>query len=162
MLNLDGLLIQPPENRDRGLYGYIQVFRTGAIEAVQYGGALLSEGRDFIPSTSATSFYRDAILSFIALAKRFSIAGPVIVGCSLLHVGTYELAVGNYYNSFNRAFADRAHLILPEAWLSDAGEASNADSSIKPLMDILWQAFNVERCLEYTESGEWAPPKGNR
>jgi hypothetical protein len=55
-----------------------------------------------------------------------------------------------------QAAADRNHLMVPETWVDNL-ESADVDEIARPLLDILWQAFDVERCGEYSKAGIWAP-----
>jgi hypothetical protein len=157
-LNLDGLVVHPPESRNELLPAYTQLFRSGALEAVRYGGRLYIEDDEHqrvIPATTVTAFYRKAANIFLAATKRFEYSGPAVFRCALLQIEGYELGVGAQYTNFQKAYADRPNLVLPDVWIEDAAGASDVDAIVRPMMDILWQAFDVERCLEYNKDGTW-------
>ena len=154
-LNLDGLVVHPGARTD-GQLAYTQVFRSGAFEAVRHGAGL-AHGKKLIHSTSITTFYRDAYIKFLAAAKQFNLSGPAILTAAMLNVEGYEFAVGTVFNTLNQAYADRTHLVLPESWLDSVDNVSDIDSQVRPMLDVLWQAFGVERCMEYTSAGEWKP-----
>jgi hypothetical protein len=155
-LNLDGLVIHPPESRKEPQTAYTQLFRSGAFEAVRYGGRLFSdEHQRVIPSTTITAFYREAAMMFLAAAKRFEYSGPAAFRCALLQIDGYEFGVGEQFRNFQKAYADRPNLVLPDVWIEDVAEAQDVDAIVRPMMNILWQAFDVERCLEYDKDGTW-------
>jgi hypothetical protein len=156
--NLDGIVVHPPYD-GKGLLAYTQVFRSGALEAVHFGGSSFSQTQRAIPSTMVTKFYRDAIAKSVAAAKRFGYSGPAIIGAALLRVEGFELAVGGAYNLLNSTYADRPQLQLPEAWVESIESVQDVDVIARPLMDVLWQAFGLERCLDYTQEGVWTPRK---
>ena len=158
-LNLDGLVVYSP-TRDDAQTAYVQVFRSGAFEAVRVGGSQYVENdehRRVIPSTTVTAFYREAATVFLAKAKLLGYSGPAIFRCALLQIEGYEFGVGGNFSLFRKAFSDRPNLVLPDVWVEDAKAVTDIDAIVRPIMDILWQAFNVERCLEYREDGAWNP-----
>ena len=160
-LNLDGLVVYSP-TRDDTQTAYVQVFRSGAFEAVRIGGRQAAENaahQRVIPSTTVTAFYREAATVFLATAKRLGYSGPAVFRCALLGIEGYELGVGGNFSLFRKAFSDRANLVLPDVWIEDAATVMNVDAIVRPMMDILWQAFNVERCLAYREDGAWNPSR---
>lgn len=156
-LNLDGLVVHPGGNDDSGMWAFNQIFRSGAMEALRHGGMLNIPDRRIIPSTTVSKYFRDTINLFIGAAKSLGFAGPAVISASLLFVGDYEFGLGQQYRGFNRALADRQHLILPEAWIENIETMTEVDAVVRPMLDVLWQAFDVERCYEYNEHGVWSP-----
>ncbi len=154
-LNLDGLLVFPGARRDQGSVGYVQVFRTGALEAASYGGNFQND-RKLIPSTNVSMFYRQAIETSLHHFRRSGVVGPAVFSASLLNVGDYEFGVGSQIFHFDALTADRPSMVLPEHW-TDNVETADVDAVARPILDILWQAFSVERCLEYAQDGTWRP-----
>lgn len=158
-MNLDGLVFYPPhfDKTSNAVFAYTQIFRIGAFEAVMHGGSHMQEGKA-IPSTTVTWFYREALDRLLSAARRCGLAGPAIVGAALLGVSGYEFAVGgNFFKPGGPLRADRPDLVLPDVWIESLEQASSPDDVLRPVMDTLWQAFDVARCLEYTEAGEWKP-----
>ncbi|MCK9386847.1 MAG: ATP-binding protein [Sulfuritalea sp.] len=161
-LNLDGLLVYTADQRGGVINAYVQAFRSGAFEAGRFGGSLsyLTEDGEppkRIPSTTVTTFYREAVVRFIATANALGYSGPAVLRFALLSIQGYEFAVGEQYWGRGKAFADRPDLVLPDAWIEDLAAPFDVDTLVRPMMDILWQAFDVARCLEYDESGAWCP-----
>ncbi|OYT92967.1 MAG: hypothetical protein CFE43_05500 [Burkholderiales bacterium PBB3] len=154
-LNLDGLIVHPGGDNDDGVYAYNQVFRNGALEFVRFGG--LSDGRKIVPSTDATKFYRDSLKMAFKQAPALGQSGPAIVKCALLNAEGFELGVGGGYHSRRTTLLDRRDIALPDAWVESLESVIDVDAIARPMMDVLWQSFDVQRCLEYREDGVWAP-----
>jgi len=155
--NLDGLIAYPSGGYDRGLVAYVQVFRQGAIEAVRFGGVLIEE-KPLIPSTLISSFFRTGIANMRRELVRLGVSGPAIVAGAFLHVKGYQFAISNRYYRWEQSTADRPHLLLPETWVDELRDFGSVDDIARPMLDVLWQAFGIERCLEYDEAtGNWAP-----
>jgi hypothetical protein len=54
---------------------------------------------------------------------------------------------------------DRDHLVLPEVWIEDL-DSANLDEVVRPMMDMVWQAFDVVRCSEFDDkTGAYTPGK---
>lgn len=155
-LNLDGLVIHRGEPNDKGAFAFTQIFRSGALESLRHGGRAIEPEKRSIPSSTVTTFFRDTILKFIQEGKSFGFTGPAVIGVSLLFVDGYELGLQSALNSGYRPIADRDHLILPEVWL-DSIDVEDPDSVVRPLLDMLWQSFGVERCHSYDKQGNRAP-----
>ena len=162
--NFDGLLVHPGGKQEEGYYAYNHIFRTGAIEGAQLGGANreVSPGveKSIVWSLDMSNFFYHSIRKFVASAKTWGFAGPAVLGVAVLNVEGYELGIGDVFHRFSRATVDRPHLILPDVWIEDI-DATDLDGAIRPLMDTVWQAFGSERCLDFDENtGAFAPRRG--
>ena len=154
--NLDGLLIHPGAKRDDGYYGYTQIFRTGAMESAFLAGAERQYGQNepakkVVWSSDMVKFFRNNVSKFLSAANDWGFAGPAVLGFALLGVDGYELGVADVFRMFNRAAADRSNLVLPEVWLQDVSNVA-VDDVVRPLMDVMWQAFDLPRCNEFDAS----------
>lgn len=160
-LNLDGVVahshISPASPQT---YGYNQIYRTGCTESVFHAASEIRPQDMIIPSTVVTAGLRLAVERNISLLRNRGVSGPVIVALSMLNVTGYTFGVGGMYSMVNTALADRSDLILPEVWVESLDGLTSVDDVVKPLLDLLWQSFGVERCLEYTTNGDWQPRRG--
>jgi len=161
-MNLDGLAIYP--NLANGRFIAItQVYRNGAIESLRTGAGAVAELRDgekLIPSTTIAKFFRTAVQKQIAACPDLGVFGPAVLRCALMHTTDYKLGVGNDIWGRGVADTDRPHLVLPDIWVNDVSEIRaerDLDDLVRPAMDILWQAFDVDRCLEFDLAGNWMP-----
>lgn len=153
-MNLDGLIVHPGTT-EGGQIGYTQVYRTGAIEAVEHGGHIVREEDHIISSTDISKFYRDSIHEFVGGVVKLGFAGPALIGAALLNVTGYRLGLRQDYFQPTRAEADRANLILPEVWIDNLNSPTSIDDIARPLLDVLWQAFGLTHCYEYDKDGKW-------
>lgn len=159
--NIDGLVVHPGISGDEGCYGYRHIFRTGATEGVELGGAV----REMMPgveksvvwSIEMTNFVYHTTKSFLNAARRWGFAGPAILSVSIVNVKGYELSIGDVFYRHRRTTADRPHLVPAEVWIEDI-ETVRLDEIIRSQLDTLWQAFGLERCLDFQEeTGAFAP-----
>ncbi len=155
--NLDGLVVYSAGRTGERSAAFTQIFRSGALEAVRTVGGTVDRDRKIIPSTGISRFVRTGIEKFLRESRSLGFAGPAIVGVAVLSVGEYEFAVGPKWFPPDSARADRENLILPETWLEDIAMVSEVDQVARPLLDILWQGFDVEQCHLYDEQGRWQP-----
>ena len=154
-LNLDGLVVHPGIRNDEGMQSFNQIFRTGAIEGLR-GAGYIKENRHLIGSSTTSAFFRDAIVRFVGAAKSSNFSGPAVVSAALLFVDDYELELSPEISGYVTATADREHLVLPEVWLDSLESVADFDAIARPMLDVLWQSFGLDRCLEYNQQGVWS------
>jgi hypothetical protein len=163
--NFDGLAVHPGGARDDGHYTYNHIFRTGAMEAAQIGGGQrqIDNGgpeRSIVWSLDMSKFFHWSASKFIQSAKSLGFGGPALLGVAILDVQGYELGIGDAFHRFSQATADRPHLIPPEVWIDNLDTVS-IDDALRPSLDVLWQAFGLERCLDFdAKSGVYSPRRG--
>jgi hypothetical protein len=155
--NLDGLLVYP--GRHAADHAYTQVFRTGCLEAARFVGALNMEDKEdqnAIPSGVASGLIREALIKFLSAANSWGIDGPAIAAVALLDVGGWRFwyQPRGYFTQRNPA--DRPNLILPELWIERLSAVRNPDEIARPLLDMLWQSFDLPGCAFYDKDGNWA------
>jgi hypothetical protein len=153
-LNLDGLVVHHG-GRVGESAAHVQVFRSGAFEAVRTGGAIRADEK-IMPSLTLSSFYRDAINKFIHEARLLGIGGAAAASIALLRVTDYSFVYSGPYNFPEKAIADRDNLILSPTWIERV-ETDPTEPVIQYQLDMLWQSFGLERCHYYDENGNWQP-----
>ena len=151
--NLDGLIAYPGWANDKEMMAYVQVFRSGALEAVRFGSARTNPERKIIPPRKIAEFYRDAIASLLAALRSFGHSGPAVIGASMLTISGYT------FGEHASAGDGSPDLVLPETWLDDVDSVKDVDEVARPLLDVLWQAFDIEACVEYLPHGKWSAAK---
>ncbi len=149
-LNLDGLLKYSSEH-DGSSSSYVQLFRSGMLEAVQVWPEW--QGEKVLPSQAYESDIIKALSAYQAVLSELGLATPAYVFLSLLGVADHRFAVNNRRFIGREHLADRDALILPEilieSWAVDSAEA------MRPLFDMIWNAFGYERSFNYDENGHW-------
>lgn len=160
--NFDGLLIHRGGRQNDGYYAYNHVFRTGAIEGARVGGATqeVSSGveKPIVWSLDMSKFFHNSVKQFLSSSKDWGFAGPAVLSVAVLNVKGYQLATGDVFRKFSHAMADRPHLIPPDLWIEEI-DSVNLDGVVRPLLDNLWQAFDIERCPHFDEkTGAFSPP----
>jgi schlafen family protein len=156
--NLDGLVIYP--GRHGVDIAYSQLFRAGAFEAARWVGTLTAQDeqdKTAIASGVVSGFVRAALLKFFAAAARWNVSGPAIAATALLDLHGWHFRHFPQSGWIVRQLADRPNLMIPEVWVDQVGAVENPDATvIRPLLDTLWQAFGLERCMFYDAQGNWA------
>jgi hypothetical protein len=152
--NLDGLVVYPGTNS--GSIVYTQIFRTGCLEGARFVGRILDPESRGIPSLVVAGHIRESLDKFLTAAGSWGISGPAVAAAALLDVNGWQFGYQStgYLSAFNSA--DRPHLILPEVWIDDLATAQ-LDLIARPMLDTLWQAFDLEACGFYDASGNWRP-----
>ncbi|BBB68540.1 hypothetical protein UNDYM_4287 [Undibacterium sp. YM2] len=161
--NFDGLLVHQPPNESGQHYIYNHIFRNGSMEGARLGGATRNyngEQRALVWSVDMSNFFYNSFRTFLASAKNWGFSGPAVLSVAILNVKGYELGIGNNFLPFNPAIADRPHLITPEVWIADIA-SDDLDNLIRPVLDMLWQAFNFERCLDFDPASGAFRPRSN-
>lgn len=159
VFNLDGLSVYPGGRRDEPHYSYLQVFRTGAFEAASLAGDDSAEGQPdktrAVWSIDLSKWFVERCTTVLAHAKASGLSGPAVLSFGLLRVGRHELFVSNRQMRTYRS--DREHLLPPELYVENLEQAEGA-SIARPLLDMLWQGFGLERCWDFDkDSGAFKP-----
>lgn len=158
-LNLDGIMTHRHiSSTDPYTYSYNQIYRTGCTESVFDATAQWDSSKP-IPSSVITENLRISIGRNVELLKKSGISGPTLISAAMLNVQGVKFGVGGISHPFRTAVADRDSLVIPPIWVESLDALSEIDDVVRPIMDILWQAFGIERCLEYSADGKWAPRK---
>jgi Putative DNA-binding domain len=154
-LNLDGFLFSVGITQSAPAFGYVQLFRSGAIESLHYAGPMGGDER-IIWASSVCGHVRDSVEKLTAAARDSGIAGPAAFGVSLLGTHGYSLGLmGRYVMNSVSSPADRADLVLPEIWIERLEDTVDIDEVARPAIELVYQSFNVPRCEAYDKDGKW-------
>ena len=153
-VNFDGLLFSSSTGTGEGT-SYVQLFRSGVIEAVESEMLAASpfdpQGLEHIPSVAYEECAIRAVNSYIEFYKKCEMPTPILVGMSMLNVrGFYMVLHGNRYGA---SPIDRDHLILPDR-LAESLDF-DAASFLRPCFDQIWNACGYDRSMNYDEKGNW-------
>ena len=155
--NFDGFLTYG-SNRN-----YTQLFRSGAIEAVEANALNMKEwrrftgreGPDFIAFGELQNNLIEAVSSYTQLQKRVGLEPPIFILVSLLGVRNYRVTTGS--TTFSPDVIDRDALVLPDVLLNDFAEAPAAtlqsESLLKPIFDAIAQAAGLAGSPNYDANG---------
>lgn len=149
-LNLDGRLTYSTAH-DSKEWTYALLFRTGIIEAVEV--CEIRGDEKYIASLAYERNIIEALQSYFTAFRELGVEAPAYIFLSLLGVVGYRFEVGNRRLGRDH-YADRDALILPELqiedWSVDPAEA------MRPLFDMVWNAFGYERSFNYDQHGRWS------
>lgn len=152
-LNLDGIVFYDrfDEKHDDK---YVQLFRNGAIETVKFAGLSIDD-RKIIPSTVIVNEIRNTITVQLHTLLAIGIQGPVVIAVTFMSIGDHQLP--NASEILLRT--DRENLELPEIFFESIEDSiKDIDRKVvKPILDILWQCFDVSQCPYFSSDGHWLP-----
>ena len=127
---------------------YIQIFRNGAIEAVD--SIILS--KQYIPSVEFEKELLHWLSQSISFYRNIGVEPPFVVMLTLLGVAGYTIDNEPIPKDSHFRPIDRNDLVIPEAVI-DSYDVSAAEV-MKPIFDAVWNAAGYFRCMNYDESGK--------
>jgi len=154
--NFDGF-VTFTKHEDTGMCGtYLQVFRSGAVEAVE---ARLLEPSGSRKNISSVIFEREIMAGLqraLQLLRNLEFEPPVFVMLTLYGVKGYTIGGERFRPSDNQPI-DRDLLLLPDIIVEDY--SSKADKLLLPAFDAVWQAAGWACSYNYDENGNWTGGK---
>jgi hypothetical protein len=129
---------------------YVQVFRTGTIEAVDaYHLDIKFEGlENQISNIAFEETILRAVRRYLDAQRHFAIPLPIFIVITLLFVKGFSMS--SFVVAGGPAI-DRDNLLLPEVVLEDY--ATDVGRLLHPSFDALWQSCGQEKSLNYDEEG---------
>ena len=152
--NLDGVLIHQGTT-DRPLRVLSELHRNRVFKAYRSAGHTFQEEK-VIPSSTVSSFFREAFFKFSEFARDYDIAPPFAVFSGMLRVTGYRFGIDGRFMQFEEYLPDRRNLLLPEQ-LIENNMSGHEEELTKERLDILWQAFGLTSCNLYTQDATWRP-----
>jgi len=152
--NFDGSLIYDRPSGWPGVHSYVQVFRSGSIEAVE----VYFYDREKIASVKFEMEIITRIKKYMLFQRRLGLAPPFLIMVSLLGVRGRTMYVHpERWDPADARPIDREVLVLPEI-LVGSFEA-DAAQFMKPAFDQIWNACGLPRSLNYDAEGNWVGKK---
>ena len=149
-INLDGFLNYSGA-KDGSCEAYSQLYRTGVIEtvcAIEPWNGQLS-----IPIT----WIEDQILKtfplYLRVYQELGIETPVFVFLTFLCVKEYSFSSTNLVTFRQTNTTDRDLIQLPEITIETYNVV--AQTILRPLFDMVWNAWGYDRCYNYDDNGNW-------
>lgn len=150
--NLDGIYTY--SDRESIVHSYLQVFRNGIIEAVDF--SLLrreNDGKKFIANVAYEDTLLKGLKRHLELQKKLGVEPPVVVMLSLTGVKDYIMYVGPERIFDGAHPIDRDALLIPEALVDDLD--MDVDSILHPILDALWNAAGWPYSPNFNDEGKW-------
>jgi hypothetical protein len=150
--NLDGFVTHSSDD-PTSTQSYLQVFRSGAIEAVD--ARMLGSAREqgeIIPTHPVGYEIADKVPRYLAAQRAMGVDPPVVILLTLLGVKGFAIPTNDPFDRGNKRF-DRDVIQAPEVIL----EEWDVDllSALRPALDTVWNAAGLARCDLYGADGSW-------
>ena len=133
---------------------YAQFFRSGAIEGV---GSLSKRDDDGNPYFVAAEFTNKVVLAvrqYLGVLDAFDAGFPVYAFLSLCDVSQcYYRHSPDGAGWSDTGPLKREILALPEVFID--GFNGDVPTLIRPVFNMLWNAFGLQRCEMYDGQGQW-------
>ena len=147
-VNLDGYVSFTDRTQDSN--AYTQVFRSGMVESV----AVFEPYEGYPPSLPSGWIEGQLIQALPVFAQALvnkDVEPPYFLFLAFLKARGYQLATSERFLSRTDVLTNRDSLILPEVEIEHVDFDSAA--VLRPLFDMLWNAFGYENCQDYDEHG---------
>ena len=150
--NLDGFVIYGGQGSTPSEYeSYIQVFRNGAIEAVN-SSILGGHPSKLIPSTYYEQEIEASLASIQGFLRKLNIEPPFPLLLSLIGVKGLTMALDPRWMAYRPHTIDRDLRLLPEAIIEEYDKT--AQENLAPLFLMIWQAAGFDRNYNYDQQGQ--------
>jgi hypothetical protein len=149
-LNLDGVVTFAGNPS----YSYTQVYRNGAIEAVE--GRLFSrkyQDKQIIAPVSYERYVTEYLTYCFQLLRDLGPNAPIVVALSLVQTRGLQLVTETRgYPEFGQTI-DTDTLILPETVVQELSTPAN--QILRPIFDLVWNASGFPRSRNFDAVGNW-------
>ena len=151
-INLDGMLTFSKVPNGVA-HSYVQLYRSGIIEAVE--GYLLHDpaGQKIIPSVTYEKELLASLSIYLSILKDLHINPPILVFLTIAGVRGFKIENRRTVRAPDRYVIDRDVLLLPESFIQTYD--TDPKEVLRPLFDLVWNACGYERSYNFDESGKW-------
>lgn len=156
--NLDGVVMYPYEDPN-GEDCYSQIFRDGCFEIVKNVkyDPQPGTGPMWVIGEWVCEHLQSGLRAYASAASAMEIQGPIVVSVSLTGTSGTTLTLGSRSATRNPIVEDR--LDIPEILIQDISEVLDLDKITRPIMDVLYQCYGMNKCHFYDSDGKWRPPR---
>jgi hypothetical protein len=152
--NFDGFVVytwDPPETASGG---YVQVFRSGIVEAVDARLLKQREEKKYIPGTSYEQKLLAGLSAYLKALRDFEVEPPIFVLLSFVGVKGYKIAtISAKFSHFKGYEIDRDLLLVPDILIEEY--EIDVASVLRPAFDAVWRASGWERSMNYDKNDKW-------
>jgi hypothetical protein len=139
---------------DPGHRGYVQLFRTGAVEAVIAHNREV-DGLRVLNIWHTETQIVDGFKRYLPALAAIGVVPPVSVLLSLVGVRGYGLGRSASRARGGQPVVKRNVITLPDVLIENLDV--DPPTVLRPVFDALWQTFELSRSFCYDESGNWDP-----
>jgi hypothetical protein len=153
-INFDGFLTFSHFGSGSAGYTYLQVFRSGAFEAVEADLLAERNGRKFLSIVDCEKAILLGLEKYIVALKELGASLPIIILGTIYGVEGYTLAADTPSAFFYQTHPiDRNLLLLPEVLIEDFSVP--IDIALRPMFDAIWQSVGLPKSESYSPDGRW-------
>jgi hypothetical protein len=144
-------------------YGYTQLFRSGAIEAVKVGITMTRPQGRLIPSLDLDKTILEVVPMYMDVLKELDILPPIVVMTSLTGVRGAILGISNQQFVFDQPTPIRRDLLeLPEIVFEAYGTSERYVGRMRPAFDALWSTAGYSKSRYFDAEDRWIGDRGLR
>ena len=156
--NYEGFATYSSRRNENEAFSYVQVFRTGALEAVDALTISEHNGKLTIPGMGFEKKMVEALGAYLQVEKDLGLVPPVMVAITLIGVRgaimSENLEARRRYDQEEQPL-DHENLYLPELVAEEYG--LQPERILRPAFDTLWQSLGWPRSIYYDGDGNWKP-----
>jgi hypothetical protein len=155
--NLDGFVAWSPGIGQRT--SYVQVFRHGALEAVDSGMLDPQGTQRVIPGSLLADQLLENIPKYLDVQRQLGVDPPIVLLLTLMGVEGYRLAASRAWDRSARLREsqstplDRDLIPSTESIMDEWGV--DVPLLLRPPLDAVWNAAGHPECSFYDTSGQW-------
>lgn len=150
--NIDGYVRYALSHDEQLAASYIQIYRNGALEAVDASLLEPYDGKLSVPSVAFEEEILKSVRNYTAALQRLDVNVPLVVMLTLMGVSGYTMAVkGNWYARVNPITIQTDVIVVPETIYESYG--TDIARIMKSAFDVVWNAAGWARSMCYDENG---------
>ena len=158
--NLDGIADVYRKNDAVDAEGYVQLFQTRIVEAVDSDLVFMKTfgGEQYVNSISAVFAQSQLIVGitrYLSILRQLQVEAPVYILVSMMGMRKLAMWTSNHHKI--PKLCDRDDLIFPEIPVFDL--TAEPHVILRPVFDGLWRTFGCSNCPWYNADGSFEIPR---
>lgn len=149
--NLDGFVVC--DSRRGDCQCYTQVFRSGAAEAAVVFGQFHT-GENALAGGHIEYLVNQLLTALVQQLHGRGIPGPYVVSLSFVDVAGYEMLSNAVFSHREKYRYQETMMVLPDVLL-ETPEAFQSWTVMRPIFDVMWNAFEYDGSPHYDKDGNW-------
>jgi Schlafen, AlbA_2 len=151
-VNLDGYIALSTQSGSE-IRGYAQLFRTGAIEIVEFVERWEVRGHNFLPGQFLDEMIQSILAGTKRIYKSLDIQPPIAVMLTLLGMEDRLMGAGKQYGYEGDQKFGQKEIICPEIIVDDL--SAHPQQLALPITNLAWNAAGYEQSVFYDKDGNW-------